>query len=680
NYFAADYADVIKPGFGDLVSSDGTITLDSSSEMLTMQVDNVKDPKAVKLGLTLFTLGLAGYLVNLNIPLSQVIDFLQVPSISKYLSSLDVAESEVIRSVTENKPTLKRKAEALQDLKASSSVKKLIDFDNAGLLYNEKEKDNTAEIHKKLQDAISKLKSKEELTKDDQALLLAYFFDIVEQSKSFTEFIMASSPDTRTNKSLTQATRTRDSLVEFLSQGVKPKLVSEESFLSIYDNTIVSSFYDVQDVYSTLFGSLYLFIENEHFKPLFNKYYKNKLPLGLDKDTLERYDSAFINDLFVTMMFNYIIEHKSQYPVLYEALSKHENKDYAILQPSNLASITLNAGINDMVVMSSEVDDLRYSVEDVKSFPVIRLADRTIPFVTTEDMIRVLSNLGDTELQRLNAVSLLQAGTNNSPYSFEKILPFSKWKEELIKGTVNFYNHQLNTVEFEQFFATYSAYFFRANPFANGTAYAQQIKLKATNNDRNAVSQYVISFDKNGRLNINGRFSANAFRRFYPVNAPKYNLIVTQVKEAVENAVSSQQEQAKINLDELLKDKMVVALTNQEIALLEGDVVGLNNNKSVIGNVKPGPFVKDVVQSLRLDPFDKDELVDYIKSLSNKVNIILNPNDHRFNASDFKDFVATLKNIKGKDIKVIIMKDAIKSDARVQATINDILALTECRV
>lgn len=548
--------------FSDLLDGTGTITLDNSSETLTLQVDAVKNPISVHLGMNLQTLNLIGYLINIGVSFPDVIGLFQTPVISDYLQSIKLRTSKYIGASNGfvSKANIKKefydewlinKAKSLGPTQAKELYKFLAeiteDDDQQILSYKDVHKLREAMLKPGL-GALDNRKGNELDKAKQELVMLLYMFDLIPTGDEFTDFLLAAAADTRVHKSLEAAERMQSSINSYLTQSfTTPKIVSANSFKSIMDKSIVGSFFESQREYTALIKPLYrmdkinIRVGNTEV-PIFaelRELFRQMTPIGSTSQEIQRYEDSFIDDLIVYLTYRVLEDAiNPTHPMGIQPSNFSKNilevaKTFLSLKDASIDAKTLldiikRSGVNLGITNSKDPKNRILLEKKVtpqnKEVRVARIVDRTLPNVEIEDMISSISqrlnnasNIADMRAAlSLFFVSTMQSGISNSPYSFSKVMPYTgAVKDILIKSMELVENlsdeNKLNLAK--EFFD----WFLRANPYVNGNESRQRRNIKFFR----LISPYHWSLkngvfsliDNNSRTNVTHTIIGSSFHK-----------------------------------------------------------------------------------------------------------------------------------------------------------------------
>lgn len=349
------------------------------SEIMTMQVDNVKDPKAIKMGITLRTLPITCYLLSRGMSLDNIVKFLLNTGVQHY-----------IKLSTQNEN-----------------------------IFNPIQASNDAIIAKAKED------------KRNDANYIDLFVALTEEAKEYGKFVNALGSDTRRAKNMVEAVSLKDN-VDYHKDN-KSTIVAANEFNKILEDSIVGPFYKGQELYKTLFENLYFtnigtirYLNNFIDSVFFFKKQK-------DKDSLKQ--EAF-NDLLSFLYFNYVNNKEDFLKALKLVENSGLNKENKAFKIINHLQKTQNENLDNQYLLStlffdtSKKFEIQKNKQSLNSTPLALL--RLFNTASTTDEINLtisaVEQLDNEQKEELVMLSLLSAGFNNSPFNLSKILPANLMK------------------------------------------------------------------------------------------------------------------------------------------------------------------------------------------------------------------------------------------------------------
>jgi len=452
--------------FSTLVDEEGTITLDTTSEMITLQVDNVKLLISTKMGFNMDTLGLAGFLSNTGVSLRKIVGLLQ--KTLPYYKAKDVNDAEHVVFSKKKMTDANFKKEYVQSMidrlnsRNKSMLEALIFSQGDGIFLNY---EKAHELRAHMNDDQSPLQ---------EIISTLYLIDLESIGGAYFELVQGLSMDNKSHKNLISAEK-HAQLRARLADPTDPRnLLSAQSFSRATQLAATASFKDVQEKYIDVMKPLYI-LEKPEFKRIFD-FVIGMLPANTPSEKLERFSDTYINSLLVYSMVNL--------NVLGEAVASKElhNADSrvseALVNFYNLLFSSNNIPDSQVLfeyfraiksALNLEDDAVLNLVEQQKFktvLPALKMSNRTLPALTIEDLIEKVDAHTKPKMMLLNLISLAQSGVNNSPFSFEKILPFEQVRQTIVNEAIS----RINRLEKkEEFMLRYTEWFFAAYPYFNNS-------------------------------------------------------------------------------------------------------------------------------------------------------------------------------------------------------------------
>lgn len=367
------------------------------SQLLTSQVDNVKDPYAVALQIVTQTNNVISYMTLRGVPLDTILNFLSQPAIKDYLKAQRTNESQIIKST--GRFNEKRNPEG-KELSKDKLLEQVLSK------YPEGESDVL--INKKM------LMGKQD---NVQRLMLEAFLNLQKQAISYNKVKNFLSPDTKFLKNKNDA---KQVVVNLRNDVIQENIVSFGLIeKAISDGSLLSGFYEGRQQTYELFKDLFL-LENPDIETLFeNKKSQLTKPLrGEDSKNkaINLLEQEFIN---YVLQKNYI-----------------QDKDFERLMtgdsfPKRIAELKKkypnNAFLNEMVpiINASRINNL--GIDNLKAYRGKMLADENNTLINSLEELLELEDIGE-DLVKFN---ILQAGTKNGPLQLFKFIPYNLYTNAL---------------------------------------------------------------------------------------------------------------------------------------------------------------------------------------------------------------------------------------------------------
>lgn len=382
---------------GNYTNEDNKFISEILSQLLTTQVDNVKDPKAVKMNITMQTLGIVGYLTRRGVGTAKIIKFINQPIIKEYLTAQIVNES------------LTNKA-AKQEINKTKLIKGLLNKYNLQLENLPEDWTFTEE------DLNNGLSGKMDLF---QTRILAYFLDLVEQTKSFSTYSSYQNADTKGLKNREGVEDVFMRAISITSSGlINPKTVAR-----VNTEGVISPFTQARNMYDDLYSRFYFTVSSPYYGPLFQ--FKSVMSsLQKTANRKEKVRKQVEEDFVLFFIHNYVLNE----PALIDRLfGKNGNKSVAEKVREAQEKMP------DNMVLKAFFPMLRSSVDplDGEFIDNLRLFERELLTIDTNDLINSMRELGEIDPELYyDLIHLLffQSGISNSPYNYFKIIPVARNK------------------------------------------------------------------------------------------------------------------------------------------------------------------------------------------------------------------------------------------------------------
>lgn len=374
---------------GNYVDSDGNILTEVLSQLLTSQVDNVKNPVAVKLGINTQTLNAVGYLIKRGVGFDTIIKFIKQPMIQEYLEMQRINESMINKT---NGKELTKDA-LIEKLLTQNGAKDLPNVYGTDFIITEKILENN-------------------LTNPDQSeqlLMFSYFLELQSQSKALSYYMRDQSADT---KGLKDLAGWAEMILNF-EQMIQSDFI--EDAMSKRSTGVLSEFIKSRNLYNHLYRDFYLSNElPDSFGNVRNLFMK----LQKTQNKKEKVYNTFINDFMLFLVRKYSID-PSEYDRLFGFTDELSVPNRILklkdLNPDNLL-------IRAFHPMLSTAKDF-YADKSVDS---LRLFERDLTSLDVNDLIQSAKEIYDIDpklYEDLVKFIFMQTGLNNSPFNYFKVIP-----------------------------------------------------------------------------------------------------------------------------------------------------------------------------------------------------------------------------------------------------------------
>jgi hypothetical protein len=387
--------------------NEGTIISEILSQLLTTQVDNVKNPTAVLMNINMQTLGVMLYLIRRKINPKSIVLLLQQPIISEYLKYQRRNESLFNKQADSKSNNTKDKKhelskdylikKLLSDLKYSTDVlpdvyrvgdeNPRLSIDNAGMFENIKTK------------------------KFDQTQLdyLAYFMELQSQSRAFSDFQQSQNSDTKglKDKQMLDESNAIRARME-LSQIVDSNDVSR-----LDQQGVISPFYQYGRLRYNIFNQFYT-LSNSIFGGMLTTF-KDRAAELEKSDGKDRVRQTIENDFLLFLIHNYGTS-KAEFDRL--------TKDGSVAK----RVLALKDTIPSNLVLKAFFPVLRNTTDltDNRKIDNLRLFEKELNALDSNDMRSSLEEIHDVDSDLYNDIVKLlmfQSGLNISPFNYRSVVP-----------------------------------------------------------------------------------------------------------------------------------------------------------------------------------------------------------------------------------------------------------------
>lgn len=371
------------------ISSNGGLISEILSQLLSISVDNVKNPVAELQNINMQTISIVSYLIERGLDEISIVNFINQPIIKEYLKAQKANES-LFNKETGNELNKKELIEkVLRDLGYdNTSLPNIPDdwvFENKGFKRN---------------------------FDTNQLYVLTYFLELVDQARAYGTFNSTQNSDTKPLKDK-QVLDEMDSRLKSLYPTDSIPLVPTTTVTRVNTNGIVSPFYKYGRESYKIFNPFYA-IENSIFGSALRNLKDNyaEFEKGSNKDRIRQ---AIDNDFQLFLIHNFVLLDD------FDRLFKGDNSlprrifDLKTKLPSNLV-------LQAFLPMINSTKD----VNNGDSISNLRLFEKELLGLDEQAMSVSLEEIASNDLelyQDLVKFLMFQTGLNLSPFNYSKILP-----------------------------------------------------------------------------------------------------------------------------------------------------------------------------------------------------------------------------------------------------------------
>lgn len=448
--------------------NENNIITEFLSQLLTTQVDNVKNPVGIKLGINNQTLNVVEYLNRRGVGPETIIAFIKQPLIQEYLIEQRINESVLYKSLDKEV----NKSSLIDTVLSRHYSQQVIKEQFNKLL-------PTAFINK--QNLISSIKNK---TFDiNQIQYFNYFLELIDQSRYLSDFSQEQTADTKSIKNKTGY----ESVVELIDRSTRSQIVPIEIQTNVRTSGVIAPFTLARQNYYTKFKDMYLTNHNSIFNS-FTEYKKTLVSIQKTKSKKEKVGTTFENDFVLYFAMKYVL--KNIDPNYYDKL-------FGLKGYTSLAERVIEAKdkFENNIVLNAFLPLLKTREDEVTNDYLnnLRLFEREINNTDANDLINSTKELAEQDPQLfrdLVVFSLIQSGFNNSPFNYLKIIPQGLNSK---RGSVEEYEYIINDIVNDSINAIHAS-------IANNTI-------------KQDIDQYFIEFQRN-----NPQYLRTKAWKNYPLN------------------------------------------------------------------------------------------------------------------------------------------------------------------
>mgnify|MGYP000993685660 CR=1 FL=1 len=383
------FPNINKFNMDNAVSSNGGLISEILSQLLSISVDNVKNPVAELQNINMQTISVVSYLVERGLDEISIVNFINQPIIKEYLKAQKANESLFNKESGNELRKTELIAKILKNLGYNDSALPIIPddwiFENKGFKKN---------------------------FDKNQLYVLTYFLELVDQARAYGVFNSTQNSDTKGLKDK-QALDEAESRLNSLYPIDATPLVPQDTVTRINTNGVIAPFYKYGRESYKIFNPFYA-IENSIFgEPLRNlKNNYAEYEKGANKDRIRQ---AIENDFQLFLIHNFVLDDD------FDRLMKGDNSlprrifDLKNKMPSNLVLQAFLPMINTAkdTKTGELISNLRLFEKDLQGL------DEQAMSVSLEEIA-----LHDPELYKdLVKFLMFQTGLNLSPFNYSKILP-----------------------------------------------------------------------------------------------------------------------------------------------------------------------------------------------------------------------------------------------------------------
>ena len=382
--------------------STGTVISEVSSQLLTTQVDNVKNPTAVLMNINMQTLGMIGYLSRRGIPAKSIVLFLQQPLIKEYLKRQAINEAIFNKNV---KGEI-RKQELVENL-----------LENYGFVYKDVIKKMGSQSLIKDSETLSSAKS--EKIDERQVFYFLYFLELIDQARAFGDYQRTQTSDTKTLKDKQALDET-----DFLEAKVNfTDMIPSDQQANINTNGVIAPFKKYGRESYRIYNPFYR-IQTSNFGS-YLLHFKSAVAETLTSDKKDRARQTIENDFILFIIHNFILNKNE-----FNRLMKDDSVAKRVIElkekmPSNEALKAF------FPVLKNTIDRT-----DKSRIDNLRVFEKELSHLDSNDLSQSLAEIAEADIELYNDIIKLlmfQTGLNISPFNYRGIVPvgLNKYRSEL---------------------------------------------------------------------------------------------------------------------------------------------------------------------------------------------------------------------------------------------------------
>lgn len=404
NYFLSNYTD-----------SNKRIISEVLSQLMTTQVDNVKNPVAVKLGINMQTLSIVGYLVRRGIDAKTIVKFIKQPLTLEYLKQQKINES----LINKNNGDELMKAQLIEQVLRSKGYREKVPYTVAAL--GDWRISNT-ELNRGLT---------ERKFDQEQLRMFSYFLELVNQTRALSKWTNDQTADTTGLKDRSSV----EAMLQNREESIQNEFIDPVLQAQISATGVISPFTKARDNYDSMWSEFY-FTVNSLYKDKILAFKQQLAGLQKTKAKKEKAMSTIDNDFILFFVHNFSLKNQSTFEQLTgktELPSLAQRiKEAKKIYPDNLVLRAF------FPIVKSKLDET-----DNQYIDSLRLFERQLTTIDINDFVDSMRDIADADLQLYNDLVTFvfyQSGLNNSPFNYSNIIPIA--------------NNKSNSPEYEKLFST----------------------------------------------------------------------------------------------------------------------------------------------------------------------------------------------------------------------------------
>lgn len=404
-------------GLDNYADNDGNTITEILSQLLTTQVDNVKNPVGIKLGINNQTLNVVEYLIRRRVSPTTIISFIKQPLIQEYLELQRINES--VSNKTNG-----------TELNKFQFINFVLDQYYTEKEIPEEKIPNTAFINQKsLEESI-----KNKIFDVNQIYYLNYFLELLDQSKALSNFSQEQTADTKAiiNKS------GYESVAKLRKQSEISEFIPIEKQYEVRTRGVLAPFTRNRENYNTKFAGMYI-TNHPAIEPWFSSIKEIMVSLQKTAAKKEKVATTIENDFILFFGMKYVMPKiNGYYNDIFGLTSDKQSLAERVIEmkqefPNNILLKAI------LPLLKTRKDELTNEY-----FDNIRLFERELTNIDTNDVLEAMKEIAeqDYELYRdLSVFTIMQSGFNNSPFNYLKVIPIGKDSE---RGKTEDYEYIIN--------------------------------------------------------------------------------------------------------------------------------------------------------------------------------------------------------------------------------------------
>ena len=403
--------DLYANNLNSLVSKkSGMLISDIFSQLLTSQVDIGKNPYPALLGLILENLTFISYGIRRAVPLEILLQIVEHPEVKRFIQYRQEYESIFSKAYSKDIGATKIKEEYWDN-----NFRNFKDNKGRPVTSFQRVDDGLVLVTEEVE--LNGRKFIEISNSNTPGSILLAYFQILDQSTKYSEFVRSMRYDTQTKKNRQEVEKYNTDQIEV----TKSKFIKSSSLTNLRNNSILAPFVRLQQDYDNLFKNFYLNVKMKGaIQDIQDRFYFTN---SKAKEKLfSSVNSSFISYVIQKHLPNYLKENKILEGTLVQNLN-YNNFKKALNELISMVNTFKN---NNPNIADLFFNNITIVLEHIDKTSSIRTKDRIRNPLTISDMLDSFKEIKDVNENVYNAlqiIPLLSTGVATGRYNYQDILP-----------------------------------------------------------------------------------------------------------------------------------------------------------------------------------------------------------------------------------------------------------------